>query len=270
MSADIARRLRMITGGCLVVFAAAVFALWFFGALVPPRNINRVLSASSPLPPGPLPELTQPPPASPTPLTSLIDNFAQPGNFPRGPGADYGANGFVLSPRKSSPFLAVPLKNFDSPADSLTLAVEAAPSGRSSPIEYGVFFWHSLYRGKADRFLAFTIDTEGRYRLQAIIPFTTATADNFGYRIDDLLPPTRTTAIKTDGSPNRLRVEIRPHHLSAFVNETPVLDRDNPDIDAYRNRSDFDGQVGLYAASAADGNAQVEFTQFELEVGSAP
>ncbi len=265
MNSVVRNRLLLILSICVTAIVAAGLAIWYFDLTTPPRDINFIInSAALPAPPTPVPPPT-PTVIPPTPALVLNDNFKQTANFPPGPSAHYTAPGYTLKPDAKSDYLAAPLAGFqDTSYHNVTLLTTAVPISRSVPIEYGVFFWHSTASNKGERFLAFTLSPSGTYRLRAYIPFTSSTSEGIRYRAEDLVPATRSLYVKTDGSPNQLRVDVHPHHILAFVNGGLVLDRNNSDIDAYRDRADFDGQVGLLAFASGDQGGQVEFTQFAM------
>ncbi|MGE5140827.1 MAG: hypothetical protein ACM3JD_15275, partial [Rudaea sp.] len=128
--------------------------------------------------------------------------------------------------------------------------------------EWGIFFWHSIDRSIRERFVAFTITPRGTFRLRTYAPFTSTTGERV-FRWTDLVAETHSTAILS-GRPNRLRVEVRPGLVKAYINGTQVLDRSNGDIDAYRSRTGFDGQVGPIVIPGGPSKSTVEFRQFSI------
>jgi hypothetical protein len=246
----------------LTALAAALCAIWFFNILTPARDINLILNSKEP--PTTPTEAPTPTPLPTPPALVLSDDFSGTANFTPSAQAHYEPNGFVLDPQPNTDFLTAPLFDFvDTTYHNLSLIAEAAPAVRSGPVEYGVFFWHSVDANKHERFIAFTVTSAGMYRLRAFVPSTTS-AGRFEYRSVDLVPPTRSLYVNANRTTNRLRVDVHPHQVFAFVNDELLINRDNADVDAYRDRPDFDGRVGLIAIATGETNAQVNFTKFEL------
>lgn len=117
-----------------------------------------------------------------------------------------------------------------------------------------------------ERFIYFSISTSGAYRLRAHIPVTPTTTTPAHFRWIDLTPALPHPVINTDGRPNRVRVDVHPKRVLAFINDILVLDRQNADLDSFRRRDDFDGRVGLFALALGVPNARVLFTEFRLYV----
>ncbi len=270
MNAELKRRIFLWVSIGVTAVVAALFAVWYFDLATPARDINLILNSAS-LPEPPTPVRPTPTVIPPTPALILSDSLTRTVNFPRTAFADYTRQGYALKPVTKTDYVAAPLLNFqDTQYRDVTLLATGAPVPPTTTIEYGVFFWHSNYRNKGERFLAFTISTEGTYRLRAFIPFTTGSGEGVGYRAEDLVPATRSLYIKTDGTPNKLRVDVHPHQILAFVNGGLVLNRNDSDIDAYRNLPEFDGKVGLVAFGAGSTDSQVTFTQFMLYADLKP
>jgi hypothetical protein len=241
----------------------------FFDILTPPRDPSLLLTPpASPSPPRPTNATTLPTVLPPVPHLFLSDDFTTRSNWPRAVGdAPYGymQNGYLIAPPPGSEFTRVFLNNFaDKLSRDLSIQAEAKPFDDSTGVSYGIFFWHDSSPEGQERFLYFGVATDGTYALRASIPITGTTETPERSRWVDLVPATRSPSIKTDGGSNRLRIDVHPHRILAFINGDLVFDRDKSDVDAFRDRADFDGRVGLLAFSLGKQKGQVLFTKFVL------
>ncbi|MGE5139391.1 MAG: hypothetical protein ACM3JD_08020 [Rudaea sp.] len=260
-------RIKLVLGAVLAAIIAAVLTINIFDLTTPPRDIDALLRPSpSPTGAPTIPTLWTPIPMdTPTPgaLTLLLsDDFSRPGNWPRGGGFGYASGGYVITPPSGTSFLAIPLSTIqDKTLTSISIQVEARPES-SQAVEYGVFFWHSTDSQGRERFLSFTITPGRGFRLSAYRPATTGT----GARLQrtDIVPETPVRYVNAGATANLLRIEVEPGRFRAFINDFPVLDRTNPDIDAYLDRPGFDGGVGMIALRPASGSAGARFIQFDL------
>ena len=292
MNSLLENRAVQFSGGCLTALVAALVAIWLFNVTTPPRDLSLLLTpnptppelrtvfptptlalpTNTPRPPTatPVPPTRTPTPLPPTPALVMSDNFATPGNWPTGATSVYSQTRYLLRPRANTDFLLAPFKTFhDKTGHDLSIQAAAAPGNPTGPIEYGVFFWHSGTAARGERFIAFAVDLNGGYHLQAFVPVS-PTGSPLQYRSVDLVLPTRALDIQTDGRLNQLRVDVHPHQVFAFVNNKLVIQLDDVAIDAYRNRSDFDGSVGLFAAATGSANGQVSFSRFALYADATP
>jgi hypothetical protein len=260
-------RAKLVISGCIAALAAALFTVIFFDILTPPD---------------PAALLNPPPPSRPTavrPTTPTIpavpplfldDNFSTRKNWPVSAGNapfEYVQNGYLLAPSPNTEFTRVLLQKFqDNSYHDFSVEVEANALPDSSAVEYGVFFWHSQDKAGHERFIYFGLNTDGMYALRAAVPVSSTTAEPSAHRWVDLVPRTSSSLIRKNGEPNRLRVDAHPQRILAFINGELVLDRNNPDVDAFRDREDFDGGVGLIALSYGKSNDQVHFTFFKMYV----
>ncbi len=258
-------RARLVISGCLTALAAALFTVVFFDVLTPPDP-----AALLNPPPAARPTAVRPTKDTipPIPKLFLDDNFNSRQYWPAGgDNASYGyqQNGYWLAPSLNPDFTHVLLKELPKTTGrDLSIEAEASPLPGSTAVEYGVLFWHSRDKEGHERFLYFAVNTEGMYTLRASVPVTATTASPAVERWVDLVPRTSSSTIKKNGESNRLRVDVHPHRIIAFINSQLVLDRDNPDIDAFRDRQDFDGGVGLIALALGSRNQKALFSQFSL------
>jgi hypothetical protein len=255
--------------GCLTIIAAAAFTVSFFGVLTPPRDPVALLTPPA-TPSTQAPTIVRPAATvlPPIPPLYLADSFSTRNNWPLAVGDgpySYTNNGYLLAPPGNTEFTHVFLDKFnDTVSIDLSVQVEAKPFPGSSGVGYGVFFWHDTSKDGQERFIYFGVTTEGMYTLRTSVPISRTTETPSGRRWVDLVPETPSPSIETNGLPNRLRVDAHPHRILAFVNGDLVLDRDNPDVDTFRERDDYDGKVGLLAYSLGKPSARVLFTVFEL------
>lgn len=253
-------RARLVVSGCLTAVAAGLFTIVLFDILTPP---DPAALLNPPLAARPTRKVI---PAVPN--LFLDDDFTTREHWPEG-GANspygYEQNGYRLDASHDPGFIQVPLKApVAMPGHDLSLEVEANPMPGSRDVEYGVFFWHSQDQDGHERFLYFAVNTEGMYTLRALLPVTTTTATPAAEPWVDLVARTSSPTIKTDGKSNRLRVDVHPHRILAFINGELVLDRDNADVDAFRDRKDFDGGVGLITLALSGSTQKVLFSRFRL------
>jgi hypothetical protein len=262
-------RTRILAGGCLTAIGAGVFAVFFFDLLTAPRDPMALLTPpASPVSPAATIARAIGTVLPPTPQLYLTDNFAARNNWPRVVGdAPYGymENGYLIAPPGEPQFTSVLLNNFsDKLSRDLSVQAEANPLPGSSGVSYGILFWHDSSPDGQERFLYFGVGSDGTYTLRASVPISMTTQTPPSSRWVDLVPMTPSTSVKRGSEPNRMRVDVHPHRILAFVNGVLVLDRDNSDVDAFRQRDDFDGRVGLLAFPLDKPRAQVIFTEFEL------
>ena len=263
-------RIQVLILGCLTAIGAAMFTFLFFEILEPPLDTATLLN----------PPLTRPASVRPTatilpsiPPLFLTDDFSTRRNWPQLAGDSafgYEDNGYVLAPPSDAVFTHVFLQDFaNTTLYDLSLQVEAKPASDSPAVNYGVFFWHSQDNEAQERFLYFGINSNGRYTLRAFVPETGTTSTRAISRWVDLVPETPSPLIRKNGEPNRLRVDAHIHRILAFINGGLVLDRNNPDVDALRSSSDFDGRVGLLSFSPGKPNSKVIYTLFDLYAPAA-
>lgn len=253
----------MAAGVALAALFATIFAFWAFNIASSPRSAEALLFPTA------TPTIYTPAPPTPTPVAGIPlfdtllfhDDLSQSGAWPSGPRSSYTRTGYALSPADGD-YFAGPAPGFDSSQyRSLGLQTVAFRSDDSAG-EWGIFFWHSIDRTIRERFISFTITPRGTFRLRTYAPFTSTTGERV-FRWTDLVPETTSKEILS-GKPNRLRIEVRPGLLKAYINGSQVLDRSNADIDAYRTRSGFDGQVGLIVIPGGASKSVVEFRQFTV------
>lgn len=254
--------LMLITG-----ILAACIAIFALNLTAPPRPLSALL---------PTPTATRRPPPTitpvaypPTPAAVLTDNFTTQENFPAASGVKlgygYGDNEYLLTPPLNPGFVRVLQQTFTEPDyRNLSLDALAAPAKNSAPVEYGVLFWHTEDEEGRERFLAFTLSTKSSFRLLSYEPVENAPADNKPFQFSEIIPATATTTIHLDGRPNRIRVDVHPRRLLAYINDELVLDTDARVISEWRLRRDWDGKVGLIAFTLDAPGAVASFTQFDI------
>ncbi len=249
-----------------VALIAACFAIMYFELLIPPRPVTSLLPTRTPT--RRLPPTITPVAYPPTPPLVLADDFTTTDNFPRSSGVKlpfgYAEKAYRLAPPLDPGFVRVLNQTFDArDYRNLSLEVQAVPSPNSSPVEYGVLFWHSEDDQGQERFLAVTIGTDSTVRLLAFEPMTSTQEGKHAYQITQVIPETRSASVTLDGSPNRLRVDVHPRRLLAYVNDELVMDTNARIINDWRIRRDFDGRVGMIAITHAP-EAEVLFSQFDI------
>lgn len=257
---------RLIALGCLTAIGASLITIVMFGILTPSRDIASLLNP--PVVPTPTAPATAISTIPPVPPLLLEDNFSTRTNWPRLIGdAPYGymENGYLLAPQKSTNYVRVFLSSINAPSvHNLSLQITASPLEGSSAVNYGAFFWHSQDKNGREQFLYFGVGSDGVYTLRALVPTTTSTKEPYDGHWVDLVKATPSAIINKGIKSNQLRIDVHPHRVIAFINGDRVFDRDNPDVDAYRNGDNFDGKVGLLAFSTGDSTAKVVYTHFAL------
>lgn len=251
---------------CLVAFLAACFAIFSLNLLTPPRPLTALLPTRTATrrPPPTITPVVYPP----TPNLVTAEDFSTPEAFPNARGVNlgyaYADEAYLLTPPLDPGFVRVLNQSFTaSDYRNLTLDVTAAPAKNSAPVEYGVMFWHTEDDQGREHFLAFTINTKGTFRLLAYEPVENQDAPN-AYQFTEVVPATQTQTIHLDGSPNKIRVDVHPRRLLAYINDELVLDTDAKIINDWRLRRDWDGRVGLVAFAMNVPDAQARFTQFDI------
>ncbi len=257
-------RFKLVLGAIAAAVLAAILTINIFDLTTPPRDIDALLRPSpSPTELPSLPTLVPTPTRAPGALTLLFsDDFSRQGNWPRGNGFGYASGGYVITPPAGTSFLAIPQSAIqDKTLSSISIQVKARPAS-SQTVEYGVFFWHSTDAQGRERFLSFTVTPGRGFRLSAYNPEATGTGA--ALQRTDIVPETPVRYLNAGATPNLVRIEVEPGRFRAFINDFPVLDRTNPDINAYLDRPGFDGGVGLIALRPAAGSAGARFIEFDL------
>lgn len=258
-------RLRIIISAIVTAVAAALFVVLFFGILTPPLDPSTLLN-----PPKQRPTLIRPTPAVffPTPRLFTQDDFSTRTNWVRADnygGASFADKGYALFPDPARPYTHVYLSSLtNTEYRDLTLQIDASASAGSAA-GYGVFFWHSQDSTGNERFVYFGVTTDGAYTLRANEPITQTAGSSVSRRWLDLILATSSAAVRKGSGSNKLRVEVHPKRIRAFVNGTLVIDEANQVVDALRDRNDFDGKVGLLAYSLDAASAKVLFTLFAVD-----
>ena len=250
-----------------VALLAACFAMLALNLYTPPREISQLYPTRTPTrrPPPTITPVAYPP----TPALVLSDTLRAQKNFPDAVGVKlpygYADNAYVLEPPLEPGFVRVLNQSFlENDYLNLTVNARAAPAFDSAPVEYGVLFWHGEDDAGRERFLAFTVNTESKFRLLAYEPMTQTTTGKNIFQITELVPATTSSAIQIDGTPNDLRVDVHPRRLLAYVNDELVIDSNTKLINDWRLRRDFDGRVGLIAFTMHEPGAAARFTQFDI------
>ncbi len=248
-----------------VAFFAACFALFALNLFTPPRPLAELLPTRTATrrPPPTITPVVYPP----TPEIVSRDDLRALQNFPQASGVkvgyEYTAEGYVLTPPLDPGFVRVLNRAFTtSDYRNLTLDALAAPAKNSAPVEYGVVFWHGEDEQGREHFLAFTVSTKSTFRLLAYAPVENS--QDSAFKVTEIIPTTQTLALKVDGSPNHLRVDVHPRRLLAYVNDQLVLDTDDKVINDWRLSREWDGKVGIIALALDAPGAQALFTQFDI------
>src|SRR5436190_1859898 len=133
----------------------------------------------------------------------------------------------LLTPPLDPGFVRVLDQTF-SDSDYLNLSIHAvaAPAKDSAAVEYGVLFWHGEDDQGREHFLGLTVSSASNVHLFAYEPITSTQTGKNAFQLNDILPPTFAAQIRTDGSPNDIRVDVHPRRLLAYVNDELVLDTD--------------------------------------------
>jgi hypothetical protein len=251
----------------LVAFLATCITVFALNLFSPPRPLAQLLPTRTPTrrPPPTITPVAYPP----TPQIVLADDFAAQENFPRASGVklgyEYTDNAYVLTPPLDPGFVRVLQANFEDPDyRNLTLDAAAGPTVDSSPVEYGVLFWHGEDDQGRERFLAFTVNSESSFRLLAYEPVADSEDNAEAFQFTEIIPSTRTQTLHLDGTPNRIRVDVHPRRLLAYINDELVLDTNHDIINDWRLARDWDGRVGLIAFTMDAPGAQAQFSQFDI------
>lgn len=261
-------------GVVATVFAAACFAVFAMNLLTPARELSQLLPTAAPTrrPPPTITPVAYPP----TPALVRADDFSTTENFPRASGVKvpFGylePSGYQLTPPLDPGYVRVLDRSFTDPDyRNLTLEVEGAPAPDSPPVAYGMLFWHTEDASGQERFLAFAVSTRGTFQLSAFQPVTATRTAGPASAWSDVVPPATSTAIHLDGTPNRLRVDVHPRRLLAYINDELVIDTDVRLVTEWRLSRDFDGRVGLVALSAGEVGAGARFTRFDVYADVKP
>lgn len=249
---------------------AALFAIFFFDLLTPPRDLAALQptpTATRPIPPTITPEVFPP-----TPPLLFSDDFSTRTHFPPGSSAlpfGYQTYGYRLSPPLDPGYVRVLARDFaDVSYHDLSLSATAAPIDGKVPLEYGILFWHSQDKNGREYFLYFGVNTNSAFTLKALEPITTTQRGARSFHWIDIVPPRSSVAVKGNGAPNSLRVDVHVGRVLGYVNDALVLDSDSPLIDEYRERADFDGGVGMIALALGKRGAGALFSRFNVNVES--
>jgi hypothetical protein len=252
-------------------FVSSCVAILALNLTTPPREISLLLPTSTPTrrPPPTITPVAYPP----TPPAVLADDFSGEDHFPRTIGVElpfgYKDKAYRLTPPLQPGFVRVLNQSFDEDAyRNLTLEARAAAVEDSSPIEYGLLFWHGEDEQGRENFIAFTVKTDSTFRLLAFEPVTSAEQTNI-YQVTEIIPATSSDDIRVDGSSNLLRVDVHPRRILAYVNEELVIDTNAGIINDWRLARDWDGRVGIVAFAREEG-AEVLFTQFDIYADVTP
>ena len=151
---------------------------------------------------------------------------------------------------------------------NLSLSATAAPIDSTVPLEYGILFWHSHDKNGREYFLYFGVNTNSAFTLKALEPVPTTQRGARSFHWIDIVPSRSSVAVKGNGVPNSLRVDVHPGRVLGYVNDALVFDSDSPLIDEYRERADFDGGVGMIATRSWERGAGALFSRFNVNVES--
>lgn len=259
---------RAVRVGLAVVIAmlAACIAIFALNLFSPPRPVASLLPTRTATRRAP-PTIT-PVAYPPTPNLVQANNFSTTDHFPRAEGVklgyEYQDNSYLLTPPLDPGYVRVLNQTFTDPDyRNLSLEAVAGPAPDSSPVEYGMLFWHGEDEQGRERFLAFTINSKSAFRLLAFEPVDDPNGGN-AYKITEIIPSTPTQTIHLDGTPNKLRVDVHPRRMLAYVNDELVLDTDDKIINDWRLRRDWDGKVGVIAFTMDAPGAEARFNQFDI------
>lgn len=270
MNSALSSRAVRLLGGCATAVLASCLAIFLLNLFQPPRDLSALLPTRTPTrrPPPTITPVVYPP----TPPAVFRESF-EPGSeeagFPAPSGATlpfgYVADGYRLAPPTKPGFIRVLSQGLsDDEYRNLSIDATAAPLAGSAPVEYGVLFWHLENEEGTEQYLAFTIGTDSTFRLRALEPITRTAQGDMVYQWTDIVTKTASLAIKVDGSPNTLRVDVHPRRLLAYINDTLVIDTAPKLISDWRNQSEFDGRVGIIAFLVDEPGAEVRFTRFDV------
>jgi hypothetical protein len=255
--------LRLVIGIFVALLTASI-AIFALNLLSPPRPLAQLqpTRTATRRPPPTITPVAYPP----TPPLVLQDDMATTEHFPNTEGVRLGysyENGkYVLTPPLDPGFVRAIHQTFTDP-DYLNLSLEAtaSPTENSGPVEYGVLFWHGEDEAGRERFLAFTISTDSTFRLLSYEPVQ---SDGSAFEITELIPKTSTETINLDGTPNKIRIDVHPRRMLAYVNDELVLDTDARVINEWRLGRDWDGRVGVIAFTMDAPGAEAQFEQFDI------
>lgn len=254
-------------GIAAVALLAACSAIFFLELYRTPRDLAAILPTRTPTrrPPPTITPVAYPP----TPSLVLSDTFATQDNFPRATGIrlpfGYDAAAYVLTPPLDPGFVRVLQQRFkDAEYLNLSLVADAAPAPDAAAVEYGVLFWHGEDDAGRENFLAFTVDTQSKFRLLAFEPITSTNANANAFRFTEIVSATTSSAIHIDGAPNELRVDVHPRRMLAYINDDLVIDTSAKIINDWRLRREFDGRVGIIALLLNEPGAAARFTRFDI------
>lgn len=250
-----------------VAFMAACLAIFSLELFRPPRPLTSLMPTRTPTRRA-APTIT-PVAYPPTPPLVLADNLKDAQNFPQASGVklgyEYQDGTYLLSPPSDPGFVRVLNQNFTDP-DYRNLSLEAmgARTVNSGAVEYGVLFWHGEDEQGRERFLAFTINSKSAFRLIAYEPLDAPAEGGQVYQITEVIPLTQSPTIKQDTTPNKIRIDVHPRRMLAYINDELVLDTDAKIINDWRVRRDWDGKVGLIALTMDAPDAIARFSQFDI------
>lgn len=249
----------------LVGFLVTCLTIIVLNLFQPPRPLAQLLPTRTATrrPPPTITPVAYPP----TPPLVSQDNFTDRETFPDARGVRLGYaytdSGYLLTPPLDPGYVRALNQQFtDSDYLNLSLEALAAPAQDSGPVEYGVVFWHGEDEQGRERFLAFTISSKSTVRFLSYEPVQDSKQN--AYKITEIIPATQTQSIRLDGAPNKIRVDVHPRRMLAYVNDELVLDTDARIINEWRVRRDWDGRVGILAFTMDEPGAEALFTQFDI------
>lgn len=250
-----------------VAFLAACIAIFALDLFHPPRPLASLLPTRTPTRRA-APTIT-PVAYPPTPPLVLADNFAGAKNFPAASGVklgyEYSDDTYLLSPPSDPGFVRVLNQKFTDPDyRNLSLEALAAHTENSGAVEYGVLFWHGEDEQGREHYLAFTINSKSAFRLLAYEPIDNPPAGSNAFQFTEVIPLTQSPTIHQDTKPNKIRIDVHPRRLLAYINDELVLDTDAKIINDWRVRRDWDGKVGLIALTMDAPNVHARVSQFDI------
>lgn len=251
----------------VVAFLAACIAIFALNLFSPPRPLTSLLPTRTPTRRA-APTIT-PVAYPPTPPLVLADNFTDAKNFPEASGVklgyEYKDDTYLLSPPSDSGFVRALDQNFTDPDyRNLSLEALATRTDNSGAVEYGFVFWHGEDAHGREHFLAFTINTKSAFRLLAYEPVENAPENGSAFQLTEVIPLTQSPTIHQDTTPNKIRIDVHPRRLLAYINDELVLDTDAKIINDWRVRRDWDGKVGLIALTMDAPDVHARFSQFDI------
>lgn len=249
----------------LVGFLTTCLTIIVLNLFQPPRPLAELLPTRTATrrPPPTITPVAYPP----TPPLVSQDDFTNLASFPDARGVvlgyAYTEGGYLLTPPLDPGYVRALNQEFtDSDYLNLSLEALAAPAENSGAVEYGLLFWHGEDEQGRERFLAFTISTKSMIRFLSYEPVEDG--EQNAYKITEIIPATQTQAIHLDGTANKIRVDVHPRRLLAYVNDELVLDTDARIINDWRLRRDWDGRVGIIAFTMDEPGAEALFKQFDI------